>query len=61
MLVKCVTEMETERGFLRGVGFNLEGENMVREPPLKAELINHAHIHKHVSPILEFGEELKIV
>lgn len=37
MLVKCVTEMETEEGFLRGVGFQLEGENMVREPPLKAE------------------------
>lgn len=48
MLVKCVTEMETERGFLRGVGFKLEGENMVREPPLEAELINYAHIHKHV-------------
>lgn len=43
------------------MGFKLEGENMVREPPLKAELINYAHIHKHVSPILEFDEELKII
>lgn len=37
MPVNCVTETERERGFLRGVGFKLEGENMVREPPLKAE------------------------